>query len=166
MGLTSPPQADPQRMLDLAHFHIKGFFYYVTYNHHTKMGGRWQGNIFGVAVTMLSDWGNQLNRAFMDTVVTWEPRWIGGSAEGFFKIAIRRHPDPETVCWSWALEWNAKFRLTGFFGDEQVIKEINAIFPKLEMQTVFQGPDEYLGIRMETPLAPEEDRLFHWEFEE
>ncbi len=163
ISFMSSPQADPQRLLDLAHFHIKGFFYFVTYNPHTKMGRFWQGNLFGVAVTVLSDWGNLLNRAFMDTVVTWEPRMIGGSADGFFKIAIRRHPDSETICWSWALEWNAKFRAIGFFGEEKPIRAINATFPKLEMQTIVLGPDEYVGIRMETPITQEDDQLFYWD---
>ena len=114
-NLTSPPQIESNRIYELARMQLMAFFYWITYNHETKKGGFWLGSFFPVLEAIRLDWGNPVHKAFMDAVVNWEPRVLAIGADGFFKAIIRRHP--AAVCWSWALEWNHKYRIVGFFGE-------------------------------------------------
>lgn len=161
--LTSPPQMLSDRIFDLALFQIRAFFYFVTYNKETRRGGFWPGSFFPILESLPTDWGNPLHRAFMDAVVTWEPRFFGISADEFFKVIIRRHPKPETLCWSWALEWNRKYRVIGFFGEQEPAEAIVSTFPPLDFVTIAKGPKQHLSCRIETGLDEEKDNLFKWE---
>ena len=90
----------------------------------------------------------------MDAVVQWEPRVLGCTADEFYKVAMKRHPDAD--CWSWALEWNKSFRLVGFFGNHQAAKDVVSRFPRLEFHIVVLG----WSFRRETPLDESKDSLF------
>lgn len=160
-NFTSPPQIESDRIYELARMQLMAFFYLITYNHKTKRGGFWLGSFFPVLETIRSDWGNTVHKAFMDAVVNWEPRVIAIGADGFFKAIIRRHP--AAVCWSWALEWNHKYRIVGFFGEQEPAKNIVATFPTIDVTTMAQGPNEYVSYRIEKALADEDDTLFHWD---
>jgi hypothetical protein len=46
ISMTSPPQLDPTRAYQLAFMHVRGFFYAVTYNKDTRLGGFWPGDEF------------------------------------------------------------------------------------------------------------------------
>ena len=161
--LISPPQILSDRMFDLARLQIMAFFYFVTYNKETRRGGFWLGSFFPILESPPTDWGNPLHRAFMDAVVTWEPRFFGISADEFFKVIIRRHPKPEAICWSWALEWNRKYRVIGFFGEQEPAEAIASNFPPLDFVTIAQGPKQHLSGRIETRLDEEKDNLFEWD---
>jgi len=158
---TSAPQADSQRVYELARLQLMGFFYCLTFDGNTRKGSFWRGGFFPIFDTVRSDWGNLVMRGFMDTVVTWRPRLLGIGADGFFKIAIREHP--MSACWSWALEWNKNYRIIGFFGDQQTAKTIANGFPRLKLQSIAEGRDSFMRYYLETPLSDEEDKLFSCE---
>ncbi len=160
-NLTSPPQIESERIFELARMQLMAFFYWITYNHDSKRGGFWLGSFFPVLEAIRSDWGNPVHRAFMDTVVNWEPRVLAIGADGFFKVVIRRHPTE--VCWSWALEWNHKYRIVGFFGEQEPARTIANTFPPLEAVTITQGQNYYTRYRFELALEEEEDNLFKLE---
>jgi len=160
-NFVSPPQIKSDRIYELARMQLMAFFYWITYNNKTKRGGFWLGSLFPLLETIRSDWGNTVHRAFMDAVVSWEPRVIAICADGFFKAIIRRHPN--AVRWSWALEWNHKYRTVGFFGETEPTKNIVATFPEMEITTMAQGSNQYVGFRIEKPLADEDDILFYWD---
>jgi hypothetical protein len=146
--VASAPQVDPSRLFELARMHVMAFFYFITFNQETKKGGFWQDGFYPVSNVHYGDWGNIQHRVFMGAVVTWEPCLVGITADGFFKIIIRRHPYEE--CWSWALEWNKNYRLIGFFGDRESAEAIVNTFPSLER------------IRKHVRLDEGDDLLFVW----
>lgn len=160
-NFTAAPQADSQGVYDLARLQLMGFFYWITFDRSTQKGSFWLAGFFPVFDTVRSDWGNAIMRAFMDAVVGWEPRVLAIGADEFFKIAIRRYPVAE--CWSWALEWNKKHRVIGFFGDRAAAENIARGFPRLKVQSIAEGPDSFVQYHVETALPDEEDRLFYWE---
>jgi hypothetical protein len=156
--LTAPPQIQSERIFELARMQLMAFFYWITYNHETKRGGFWLGSFFPVLEAIRSDWGNPVHRAFMDAVLNWELRVLAIGADGFFKVAIRRHPTE--VCWSWALEWNHKYRMVGFFGEQEAAQTVANTFPPMEAVTLTRGPNDYTRVCYETALNEEEDNLF------
>lgn len=158
--LTSPPQIESNRIYELARMQLMAFFYWITFNHISKKGGFWPCSFFPLLEAIRSDWGNTVHNAFMDAVVTWEPRVIAIGADGFYKAMIRRHP--AATCWSWALEWNHKYRIVGFFGEQKPVEDLVAAFPKMKVTTMMQGPNEYVSYRLEQTLADQDDRLFYW----
>jgi hypothetical protein len=160
-GLVSPAQVDRERVFELARLHVTAFFYMITFNASTRRGAYWRDGFFPVLEAGHRDWGNSIHRAFMDTLVAWGPRVLATTADGFFKIAIRRHPSAD--CWSWAVEWNRQFRIVGFCGDRTAAEAVFAGFPPLEATTISQGPDHYIRSRIERPLPDADDKLFFWD---
>jgi len=158
---TGPPQTDQQRVFDLARLQVMGFFYWITFNKETKRGHFWRSGFYPVLEANRPDWGNPVHCAFADAVVEWEPRVLAFNADGFYKIALRKHPS--ATCWSWALEWNHAMRVIGFFGDKDAMQAVAAGFPRLKADTVSQGPNRALAYRIETPLPEGEDKLFNWD---
>ena len=156
--IIGPPQVEQQRLFDLARLQLMGFFYWTTFDKSSRRGRFWPDGFWPVLDALRSDWGNPLHRAFMDSVVQWEPRILACTGDGFYKVAIRQHPDAD--CWSWALEWNHSLRIVGFFGDARTTQEIVSGFPKLELQTATEGPDQSLYYHLNTPLDKTEDKLF------
>lgn len=148
------------RLGKLAQMHARAFFYFVTYKPELRAGRFWRGPFILVNATMRLDWGNVVMRSFMDAVVGWEPRVLAIGAGEFFKVAIRKHPEAD--CWSWAFEWNKNVRAAGFFGDEAAARAVANGFAKLPTFSVVEGPDSFLRMRWETPLAPADDKLFYW----
>ena len=158
-GLIGPPQVDRERVYQLAHMQLIGFFYWITYQENAKHGNYWPGDFSPVMTANRADWGNSVLLAFADTVLDWEPRVRGITTDGFYKIMIRK--SPQFSCWSWALEWNHSLRVIGFFGDLQTAHNILSDFPKLKGYAIPQGPDVTIRYREETPLPEDEDdKLF------
>jgi len=158
--LVSAPQIESSRLFELAKMQMMAFFYFITFNDETKKGGFWQDGFHPVSKAHHADWGNIEYKAFMHTVVTWEPCWVVITADGFFKSIIRRHPYEE--CWSWALEWNKNYRLIGFFGVREPAQIIVNTFPSLEMMSVQTGEKSSLRFRKHTKLDEKDDLLFVW----
>lgn len=103
-NLISPPQIDQDRAFELARYHVTAFFYWLTYDEIKKIGRFWEGFYFPIQGTSYKDWGSNINKEFMRLVLDWELALYGETANGFFKVVIRKKP--ESICWSWALEWN------------------------------------------------------------
>lgn len=160
-NLTSPPQIEDARVYDLARMHIMAFFYFITFNNSSLKGGFWTGGFYPVLDAQKLDWGNDVHLAFMKSVLNWEPRWIGNGADGFFKSAIRRHPNAE--CWSWAIEWNKNHRIVGFFGDLDAAQKIVATFPKLSAQVLSGDANSNTFYRAEKTLNDNDDVMFSWD---
>ncbi|WP_262692488.1 HNH endonuclease [Kordiimonas aestuarii] len=155
----SAPQIDEQRVYQLARMHIRAFFYWITFQEVEQKGRFWSDVFCGVATACRGDWGNPVLVTFSNMVIGWEPRVIAFTADGFFRVAVRKHP--EKMCWSWALEWNHNRRVVGFCGDKATILELNKKLPKLELETLHSAPNELLQMRFETPLHDDEDdKLF------
>lgn len=158
---TAPPQVDSERIFALSRLHLMAFFYWITYDHSTKSGRYWMGSFFPVLEAVRSDWGNQIHRAFMDAVIDWEPRVLATGADGYFKVAIRRHPS--ATCWSWALEWNKNYRIVGFFGEQNPVEALVDTFPDLEIKSIVEGNNRWLRFHAETLLSEDDDRMFCWD---
>lgn len=160
MSFTSPPQMDEARVNELAHYQIRGFFYALTYDLETRLGGFWpDGGFFPVLASRRTDWGNPINVWFMNIVETWYERVVGHIANEHFRVAIRREPDFEL--WSFALEWNRSTRVIGFFGRQDRASEVAKEIPNLPMLPIGTAPDGgVLSMREEIPLSEIDDRLF------
>lgn len=159
--LEAPPQPDPTRAFELARMQVTALFYWASFHPNTRLGGSWPGDFFVLNAAMRGDWGNSDQRGFAAAVVGWEPRvLLKGVASGYFRAAIRRHPEAE--CWSWALEWNQGYRLSGFFGDEGTVRELVATFPPLEMKVLQKSGSKITRYREEVPLADGEDLMFSY----
>lgn len=157
-NMTANPELSEDRVYELARLHCMAFFFFVTYDAGKKVGGYWLGEFLPLMETVRADWGNPVMRTFAEAVVNWEPRVYAVTADGFFKIVIRRHP--EAVCWSWALEWNKTRRVIGFFGDVETAQVIASSFPKIEMNALKEHPNKYMRFRLDVPITEEEDVLF------
>ena len=161
-GFYGPPQADSDRIFELAHMQLIGFFFWITYQENEKRGSCWPGDFCPVLTTNYADWGNPVLLAFADIVVDWELRVRGVTTDGFYKVMIRK--SPEATCWSWALEWNHTLRVIGFFGDLQTIQNVTNSLPKLKLHVIPQGPNVTIRYRQEIPfLENENDKLFYWD---
>ena len=161
-GFTAPPQADRKRIFRLAQMQLMGFFYWITFNKDKMRGHFWPDVFAPVMTSNRADWGNPILLAFADAVVDWEPRIIASTIDGFFKIGMRKHL--QTLCWSWALEWNHALRIIGFFGDLQTIQNVSSSLPNLKWHVIPQGSDATLRYREEIPFPENEnDNLFYWD---
>jgi len=154
----SPPQIDESRAFELARLQLSGFFNWITYQQDEERGYWWTGGYYPLMMVRRADYGNKILVDFADTVLNWEPRVLGHTAEGFYSVCIRRHPDAE--CWSWAIEWNGSARLVGFLGDGAVAKAITETLGPLRMDQIDLGNGDFVRFRTEVSLAPEDDRLF------
>jgi hypothetical protein len=158
-NLWGPPQVDRDRVRQLAWCQLRAIFYWLTYDETTRRGGFWQGPFCQLLESMKADWGNPVHLSFMRVVSKWEPRLVSSTvAQGFFKVAIRRHPSAS--CWSWALEWNHNLRVVGFFGDSEAYKRVAAGLSKLELQQVPTSDGQKLAVRTGVPLSEGDDLLF------
>ena len=159
-GLIAPPQQVPGRVFELATMQLSGFFYWITFDQVRGTGGFWLGGFSPVGFSMRGDWGNPVQKAFMSRVLEWEPRIMASTADGFFKIALRRCPN--AVCWSWALEWNENVRVIGFCGENGPIEATIGALPApcVSAIPVSHG---HLAVRVEEELKADEDLLFRWE---
>lgn len=157
-GLVAPPQIDQSRAFELARLHLTAFFFLQTYNPDTKQGGWWLHGFHPTAMAHKDDWGNATMRGFMTATRDWECRFHGVTADGFFKVIIRRHPNNES--WGWALEYNQSLRLIGFFGEREPAQKTVESFPPAQFKTLYQSSKEWLRMRVEIPLSESDDTLF------
>ncbi len=159
-AFTGPPQVESDRAFELARLQMMGFFYFLTYNEETSRGHFWLGKFAPLLEARKSDWGNSTHRAFMNTVLTWEPRILVSTAKHHYAAAIRKHPTQNL--WSWAVEWNRSYRVVGFFGEESPAQAAIAQLPQLRARSIAEGETRWFRYRTDTPLKEEDDSLFHW----
>jgi len=157
-SITAPPQFPVDRALHLAQMQLSAFFYFLTYDESTRRGGFSVGEGVGVNVSRRSDWGNPVQISFMRNVCSWDPWLLVIAADGYFKVAIRRHP--EDVCWSWALEWNQNIRLVGFYGEKVALKQAMDALEFPDMTSLHQADRGLLRFRTEISLDPNQDLFF------
>jgi hypothetical protein len=160
--LSGPPQVASERVGSLAQMHMMAFFYFVTFDAATKTGRFWRGEFVYFPEARREDWGNSTFVTFSKAVAAWEPRFLATGPEEFFKVVLRKHPTAD--CWSWALEWNQNFRVMGFCGDREAAEEIYSNFPKIDYQHFNSTDGSVWRMRQETPILPDEDELFFWNY--
>jgi hypothetical protein len=157
-NLSSPPQIDEYRAFELARLQLAGFFFMLTYRKDLERGYWWTGGFHPMMIVRRTDFGNTIMVDFAEAVVDWEPRLFAQTAQGFYRVCIRRNPSAE--CWSWAMEWNRSMRLVGFLGDHDIAKSIVDKLGPLKMHHQDLGNGEYMRFRDDVALDPEKDRLF------
>tara|TARA_R110000744_G_scaffold343773_2_gene448995 strand:+ start:12925 stop:13824 length:900 start_codon:yes stop_codon:yes gene_type:complete len=168
-GFTGPPQADRDRVAKLAWFHISVFFYMITYDKAKRIGYPIPGGLAFVGAVGKSDWGNPQIIGFQNMIASWDSRVHCVSADGYFRLVIKRQPglDENTPLWSWAVEWNKGLRIFGFFGDHEQVQQSVDKLPILQMKLGEQSVDPEKGpytlrYREETSLLHANDRLFEF----
>ena len=151
------PYVPREQFHELARFHSFALFGFLTFNDKTRLCGFYEGTYFGVAEAVKSDWGNPLLRGFSELTTSWDPRlWING-ADGFFRAVIRRRPGDGPRLWSLAMEWNMRYRVVAFFGDEQLAEREAQALPRAKATRL----DANTRMWTETRIRPADDTLFH-----
>jgi hypothetical protein len=159
-NMQSPPQADEERIFELAWYHVKAFFYYITFGVECpNVGHMWPGIYAPIAFVPRCDWGNVQMRSFYDLVSSWDYRVFGDMAAGFFRILIRRCPQLDPPLWGWALEWNQSYRVIGFLGDETAARAAHARLAPLP-DVIMKTTEGIVQSRVNVPLSPADDSLF------
>ncbi|MBR8428833.1 MULTISPECIES: HNH endonuclease [Burkholderia] len=156
---TAPPQVNHMRMYRLANYHFRAFFYWMTFQKESNLGGFVGGGFFPLAVVPRSDWGAARVRWFMGLVQDWKLKIHGVGADGFFRVLIRRPAGGERI-WAWAFEWNHSFRVMGFAGEEDAIQALIRQAPEQSAFIVQRTAAEIIRVRAEESLADDQDNLF------
>lgn len=160
VSFTGPPELDPLRAARLAQLQITAFCYLTTFNQTTLSGQFCRGGFSVLNGTMRSDWGNESQLDFAQLTEGWSPCLYSSTADGYFKVIIRRHSEG---CRSWALEWNRNFRILGFMGDSALIDQLTVPLRRPEYHaSPSTAPGEQYRIRQERPIGDADDLLFAW----
>jgi hypothetical protein len=157
-SLTAPPSIACHRVYELCRLQMMAFYYLITYDKSEDRGFYWIGDFMPMMEATRSDWGNNIHTSFMSQVANWELRFLVIAANGFFKASIRKQPNFH--CWSWALEWNQKFRIVGFIGDKEQARKNISTFKGIEKKTLNTDDASSFGMWTETPLDDKEDTMF------
>lgn len=157
----SPPQAEDERAFKLAYLQAVAFFYALTYDEVKRQGSFWPGaGFFPADCAARQDWGNPVQKWFMLKVAPWPLRLGVVTAQGFFKAAIRRHP--EAALWSCAIEWNEGMRVVSLMGDEATARDAAVDMPPLfgVDDPAIRLENRVIRMRSEVPILEREDILF------
>lgn len=155
---TSPPQAEDSRVYALARLHFLAFFYRLTFNDTARKGYMPMGVFLPVNVTVRSDWGSSLQVGFMHQTSQWWTRLVAVTADGYFRVAIRKHPD--LPVWSCALEWNANLRVIALVGEETVVRTMASELPPLKLEVLGYHDQGVWRGRAEVSLDDNQDEMF------
>lgn len=158
INFTTGPQADDARIIHLVRMQVMAFFYWVTIQPGEVNGHFWLGSFMPLPPVRRPDWGNAQLRFFMDLTANWDPRVHAITADGYFKMAIKKHP--QALAWSFAVEWNESYRIVGFFGDTETLLGLRDRVPSLPMVTIPGQGADFMRYRQEVPLPEEDDVLF------
>ncbi|MEM6858708.1 MAG: hypothetical protein AAF559_12640 [Pseudomonadota bacterium] len=154
----SAPQADHDRVLELARLQLMAFYYFITIPENGENGGYWIGRFMPLEPVRAPDWGNERQLFFMQETNDWDWRVHAITADGYFKLTLKKHPLEQI--WSFAIEWNDSFRIVGFFGDESCLSALRERIPVLAMDTIYQRDNERIRQRIEVPISSADDILF------
>ena len=157
-SFSAPAQLEDERLHLLARYHLLAFFYFLTYKRELSRGHYWNGVLHFAHSAIKPDWGNPIHRYFTDSILDWHHRLTLNGAGGYFKVLIRKHPS--ISCWAWALERNDCYRLIGYFGDEDTIKELTTGVPPLMIFSSAQSNSSTIRLYEHVPLDPKDDVLF------
>jgi hypothetical protein len=156
--MMAPPQVEETRAFELARLQMNAFFYLITYDEGLCKGRFWEGKFSPISCSHKADWGNVTKIAFMEVVKNWERRLVGVTADGFFKVMLKKHPTEK--CFGWALEWNHSHRIFGFLGDRDFAEKLYKTFPKPMTEVMPLKNNEAFSIRMDQALNDDADTLF------
>lgn len=160
INFVGPPQIVEERALELAWHHFAAFFFLLTYDQKLKRGWWWPGECLPIQCVSRGDWGNELCLAFMEKTNLWNVVFYGNTADGHFRLIIRKSPDK--AIWAMAVEWNKKYRVLAVAGETTSLSEFEEKLPVLKAHIVRQDQVSVLRYRQETPLSDEADILFVW----
>lgn len=158
--MSSPPRVDHERVFALALFQVRAFFYRISYSSDSSTGRQWPGIFVPVMLAPHSNWGEQVIVEFSRVTRSWPYRLIGVTANGYFKVSIRKHPEEGAACWAWALEWNQSFRVVGFFGKLEPAMADGWSFKERLKRIVSRHPEGFSALGLEKPVDPRDDTLF------
>lgn len=133
----------------------------VTYKDEMRRGQPISGVFIPVDSSAVTNWGNPVQRWFMDRVEHWRSSFVNSLANDFFRVALRRAASNVNL-WSWALEWNRNYRLIGFFGDDMLVEnELKSMPPRPTSIPAGTTPDgAILRFTPDVMLPDEVDVLF------
>jgi hypothetical protein len=157
----APPQPSKYYFMNLAFMQMQGLFALIhsprPYNknklvllssHYFKYIGGWP----------IEDWGNVVLMYLQGLVENWECYANINTACGFYKSIIKH--DPITGVLFWAFEWNMSYRVCGFIGDDEHVKEFIEKLPIDDWKILHQEGKKITRIKRDIPLNKENDKLF------
>lgn len=159
--LIAQPQVDLDRLHHLAELHFAAFFFLSSYSQEQKRGGFSIGSFFRIAALQRINWGDAKSRWFMEATRSWELRVHGVTAEGFFKVAIRKCPT--LPLWSYAVEWNHSTRVLEFSGEQASMDQLllqHPFSPTTHGETWHDEDGQPVRFTEEIPLDDKLDTLF------
>lgn len=161
LSFEATAQVGADKIYELCRLQVCAFFYMLTFDGVARRG-RSRGGFVGIAHARRADWGRQRLSSFAEMVKDWEPRLLSTNsiADGFYKLAIRKHPTND--CWSWALEWNHSIRCAGLFGDTATCDEVAKLIASDVAQLVIDEPKRKVAYRRDIALVESEDVLFRY----
>lgn len=154
----APPQLVEDRANELALFQLRALFFFLTFDPDLGHGVWWRGKLAPANGAFKRDFGNVVQVAFAQKTASWDYRLMLTTAGGYFRVAIRKHPEGEA--WSFALEWNDQYRLIGFFGDEGTCLSEADSLPRFQAMVSSEDNGNRFAIRVETLLTECNDILF------
>lgn len=159
LNFAAPVQVEEARLYRLAHYHFRGFFYWLTYQRESNVGGFIRGGFFPLGACRRTDWGAPRFRWFMALAREWDIRLCAIGADTFFKALVRRDPGGTEV-WLWAFEWNHSIRVVGFAGNEDAVRSLLATAPDHATAVLSETEKELIRFRPEVSLPEDQDDLF------
>jgi len=158
LNFVGQPQISDERVLELALFHFKACFFFITYNQETNRGQWWKGGYVPIQIVSKLDWGNERSCAFMECTQSWDYRFLMITADENFKMAIRKSLSDDI--WSLAVEWNENYRVLAACGESESLNAFVEKLPRLKVDIVSRSANSTLAVRTEKWLKPEADTLF------
>lgn len=157
--LVGPPQLDRHVAIELASYHVQGFFSLITSLDPRSPGGTRLLPVRDVCCWDFShvrDWGNPRDLEVVKRVQGWKTLGVVSTAKGYFQAEFRRD-ESRTQQWFWALEWNKSTRLIGVIKHPEDPLPLCVDLPPHDWKYLPSGD----RLRVEIPLAsPEHDLLF------
>jgi hypothetical protein len=153
------PTLDDQRVARLAFYHVQGFCHFRSFDS-ARGHGRWlePANFLMLGQLTEADWGNPRLRYFTNETARWERVCLTVLADGYFRHAMFKRPGAEL--WAWALEWNARLRIFGLYGDEGERAAFESSLPTVPLALMVGDQVNGFALRVDTPLNDDEDVLF------
>ena len=164
-GISSPPQANSDYIDFLAFKHVQGLCsLIVTANplvaEETRLLSYENFHLF--ESYSHADWGNSHMLAIMERANDMPCYLNVTTANGFFKAILRRDQGDKEE-WFWALEWNKSLRVVGAISPFRDIPKLFRNLPALRWNELGEQGGARTRVRMEEPLADEQDTLFQGE---
>lgn len=162
IDMSGPPQPNHEFMKMLAFRHIQGFFSLITSKNPLVQEGTnlLAGKYFYFYNMFIhDDWGNQHMMAIMDRAKEIPCYANIDTANGFFKIMMRRAENQDEG-WFWALEWNNNYRLVGAIGKPDEIPYIFRDLPNFKYIDLGIRDGVRTRMRENISLSAADDILF------